>query len=147
MTAAMGRQTGAGSGPDPFAGLKQIGEAPPDQIQHGADDRPRPTLGVIVNLPYLNPSSIALYSRLLTPKRAGLPLINVDWLVNDSARPRLTTCDFILVRTGLDEADWVSSMERYAEHEIRSHPDRFIRVASFPIPMRNAEAVLYKCNH
>jgi hypothetical protein len=104
-------------------------------------------LGVIVNLPFLNPSSISLYARLQASKRGGLPPVSVDWLVNDSARPRLMSCDYILVRTGLAEADWVSPMERYAEEEIRAHPDCFVRAASFPIPLRNAEAVIYKCNH
>ncbi|HKV42504.1 MAG TPA: glycosyltransferase family 39 protein, partial [Blastocatellia bacterium] len=40
-----------------------------------------PTLGVVVNLPYLNPSSVALYARLLAPGRGSLPLVNVDWIV------------------------------------------------------------------
>jgi len=106
----------------------------------------RPTLGVIVNLPYLNPSNISLYARLLSPSREGMPLINVDWIVNDSGRPQLATCDYILVRTGLAEAEWVSPMERFMEQEIRSHPDSFVRVAAFPIPLHNAEAVIYRCD-
>src|SRR5258707_10544814 len=40
-----------------------------------------PVLGVVVNLPYLNPSSVALYSRLLTRERAAPPLIDVRWVV------------------------------------------------------------------
>jgi 4-amino-4-deoxy-L-arabinose transferase-like glycosyltransferase len=129
----------------PSAIVRPVGDAPHNQAQHGPDNSVRPTLGVIVNLPYLNPSSISLYARLLAARHWALPPVNVDWLVNDSAKPRLTTCDYILVRTGLAEADWVSPMERYAEQEMRSHPDSFVRVASFPIPLPNAEAVIYKC--
>jgi hypothetical protein len=145
--AALGSQTGGGPAQGTSASLSLITEAPHDWILYVEETTPRPTLGVIVNLPYLNPSSIALYSRLLAPNRGGLPLINVEWLVNDSARSRLTSCDYVLVRTGLAEADWVSSMERYAEQEIASHPEKFLKVASFPIPLRNAQAVMYKCSH
>ncbi|HLG13522.1 MAG TPA: glycosyltransferase family 39 protein [Blastocatellia bacterium] len=106
-----------------------------------------PTLGVVVNLPYLNPSSVALYARLMSSRRAGPPVITVDWVVVDSARDRLANCDYLLVRTGLDRAEWVAPMERYAEGLIRTNPSRFVRVASFPIPIDGAEAVLYKCGN
>jgi hypothetical protein len=125
--------------------VRPVGDAPHNQAQQGPDISMRPTLGVIVNLPYLNPSSISLYARLQAARKWALPAVSVDWLVNDSARPRLMTCDYILVRTGLAEADWVSPMERYAEQEMRSHPNSFVRVASLPIPLPNAEAVIYKC--
>jgi 4-amino-4-deoxy-L-arabinose transferase-like glycosyltransferase len=144
-TVALGEEARPGQAAGASASLKPISEAPHDQTRTVGETTARPTLGVVVNLPYLNPSSIALYSRLLAPKRGGLPLLNVEWLVNDSARARLTSCDYILVRTGLAEADWVSSMERIADLEIRSHPEEFLKVASFPIPLRNAEAVIYKC--
>jgi hypothetical protein len=104
----------------------------------------RPTLGVIVNLPYLNPSSIALYARLLSPERAGPPVINVLWIVNDAARDRVESSDYLLVRTGLDRAEWVAPIERFAEQLIVSNPGRFVRVASFPIPLEGAEAVIYR---
>ncbi|HET9528895.1 MAG TPA: hypothetical protein VFQ92_00975 [Blastocatellia bacterium] len=104
----------------------------------------RPTLGVIVNLPYLNPSSIALYARLLSPERAGPPVINVLWIVNDAARDRIERSDYLLVRTGLDRAEWVAPIERFAEQLIDSNPERFVRVASFPIPLDGAEAVIYR---
>src|SRR6185503_10424851 len=92
--------------------------------------RPPPVLGVVVNLPYLNPSSVALYARFLASERAALPMID-----------RLDDCDFVLVRTGLDRADWVASVEREVERLIRSNPDRFVRAAGFPIPLDSAEAV------
>jgi len=145
-TAALGQQARSAK-TDSFPDLRPIGAAPYHQVQPGGNDSTQPTLGVVVNLPYLNPSSISLYARLLAPTHGGRPSINVDWLVNDSGRPRMMSCDYILVRTGLAEADWVSPMERYAEQEIISNPGVFVRVASFPIPLRDAEAVIYKCNH
>ena len=101
-------------------------------------------LGVVVNLPNLNPSSVALYARLLTTQRAAPPLIDVRWVVEPSMIDRLNDCDYILVRTGLDKADWVASVERDVEQLIRGNPDRFIREASFPIPLTDAEAVVYR---
>jgi len=101
-------------------------------------------LGVVVNLPYLNPSSVALYARLLTTQRAAPPLIDVRWVVEPSMIDRLNDCDYILVRTGLDKADWVAAVERDVEQVIRGNPDRFIREASFPIPLTDAEAVVYR---
>ncbi len=114
----------------------------------GADPPPdsqQPVLGVVVNLPYINPSSFTLYSRLLAPERAGPPLFKVDSLVADSARERIGDCQYLLVRTGLDRAEWVAPMERQVEQMIKFSPERFTRVASFPIPMEEAKAVLYKC--
>jgi 4-amino-4-deoxy-L-arabinose transferase-like glycosyltransferase len=105
---------------------------------------PPSVLGVVVNLPYLNPSSVALYARLLTTQRAAPPLIDVRWVVEPSMIDRLNDCDYILVRTGLDKADWVASVERDVEQLIRANPDRFIREASFPIPLTDAEAVVYR---
>jgi 4-amino-4-deoxy-L-arabinose transferase-like glycosyltransferase len=102
------------------------------------------TVGVVVNLPYLNPSSIALYARLMTRERGAPPLFKVDWVAVESARDRIQRCDFIVVRTGLDRAEWVEPMERYVEDLIGANPDRFIRVRSFPIPIEGAEAVLYR---
>ncbi len=101
-------------------------------------------LGVVVNAPYLNPSSVALYARLLTNHRAGVPLIDVRWITEPWMIYRIDDCDYILVRTGLDKAQWVTSMERDMEQLIRDNPDQFIRAASFPIPVENAEAVVYR---
>jgi hypothetical protein len=103
-----------------------------------------PVLGVVVNLPYLNPSSVALYARLLANGRAAAPLIDVRWVNEPSMIDRIADCDYILVRTGLDKADWVASVERDVERLIRDNPEQFVRVASFPIPLEEAEAVLYR---
>lgn len=103
-----------------------------------------PVLGVVVNLPYLNPSSVALYARLLANQRAGAPLIDVRWVVEPSMIDRIDDCDFILVRTGLDKADWVASVERDVEQLIRDNPNQFNRTASFTIPIEGAEAVVYR---
>lgn len=105
---------------------------------------PAPVLGVVVNLPYLNPSSVALYSRLLTTERAATPLIDVRWVVEPSMVDRIPDCDFLLVRSGLDKAEWVAPVERDVERMIGDRPDRFIRVASFPVPLTDAEAIIYK---
>jgi hypothetical protein len=104
-----------------------------------------PKLGVVVNLPYLNPSSVALYARLQSPGRAGAPLVTVIWLVSKSSADQISDCDYLLVRTGLDKAEWLAPLERYSEDLIRANPSRLTRVAEFPIPLEGAEAVLYKC--
>lgn len=57
---------------------------------------------------------------------------------------RISECDYLLVRTGLDQADWVAAVEREVEQQIRDNPQQFIRVASFPIPLNQAEAVIYR---
>jgi hypothetical protein len=103
-----------------------------------------PVLGVVVNLPYLNPSSMALYSRLMTPRHAGSPIIDVRWVVEPSMIGRIDESDYILIRTGLAKADWVAPVEREAEQLIHKNPDQFTRVASFPIPLPDAEAVVYR---
>jgi hypothetical protein len=102
-----------------------------------------PVLGVVVNLPYLNPSSVALDSRLLTNQPAGPPLIDVRWVIEPPMIERLQECDYVLVRTGLDEADWVARVERDVEQLIQ-RDRRFTKVATFPIPLKNAEAILYR---
>jgi hypothetical protein len=101
-------------------------------------------LGVVVNLPYLNPSSVALYSRLLTSERAAPPLIDVRWVVEPSMLDRIHDCDFLLVRSGLDKAEWVAPVERDVERMIRDQPGQFVQVATFPIPLKDAEAIIYQ---
>jgi 4-amino-4-deoxy-L-arabinose transferase-like glycosyltransferase len=113
----------------------------PSSITGAANDPP--VLGVVVNLPYLNPSSVALYARLLAKQRAARPLIDVRWVVEPSMLDRIPECDYLLVRTGLDQADWVAAVEREVEQLIRDNPEQFIRVASFPTPINQAEAVVY----
>jgi len=105
-----------------------------------------PKLGVVVNLPYLNPSSVALYARLQSQGRAGSPIVTVIWLVTKSTADQISDCDYLLVRTGLDRAEWLAPLERYAEDLIKANPSRFTRIAAFPLPMEGgAEVVLYKC--
>jgi hypothetical protein len=144
------RRNGASDSP----GARQSQERPPtprETISPSTRDadvaglESRPTLGVVVNLPHLNPSSVGLYSRLLSPERAGAPLINVDYIVVNSALDRLDGCEYLLVRTGLDRASWVGPTERTVEEFIKNNPRKVTRVASFPIPLEEAEAVIYRC--
>ena len=146
--------TVAGEGASNSPGARQAEDRPPtprETISPSTRDadvagpQSRPTLGVVVNLPHLNPSSVGLYSRLLSPERAGAPLINVDYIVVDSALYRLDGCEYLLVRTGLDRASWVGSTERAVEEFIKKNPRKVTRVASFPIPLEEAEAVIYRC--
>jgi 4-amino-4-deoxy-L-arabinose transferase-like glycosyltransferase len=118
--------------------------AVPEIVQSLAGKPPTPVLGVVVNLPYLNPSSVALYSRLLNKERAGPPLIDVRWVIEPAMISRIDECDYILVRTGLDKAEWVAKIERDVETLVRENPDKFTRYASFPIPLTDAEAVVYR---
>ena len=111
-----------------------------------AESKParQPVLGVVVYLPYLNPSSVALYARLLAHGRAAQPLIDVRWVIEPSMLDRITECDYLLVRTGLDQAEWVAPVESVVERMIRDNPNQFIRVESFPVPLKEAEAVIYR---
>ncbi len=104
-----------------------------------------PTLGVVVNRPFLNSSAIALYSRLFAPERGGMPVITVESISNESEIDRVDRCDYLVVRTGLDHAERVETVERKVEAMILANPDRFTRVASFPTPLEGIEAVIYKC--
>jgi hypothetical protein len=117
----------------------------PDIVRTVANRQPvLPVLGVVVNLPYLNPSSVSLYARLLANRRGAPPLIDVRWVVEPAMIDRLDDCDYVLVRTGLDKADWVAKVEWEVERLIRDNPDRFIRDSSFAIPLKDAEAIVYR---
>ena len=70
--------------------------------------------------------------------------MDVRWVVEPSMFDRLDECDYVLVRTGLDKADWASTAERDAAKLILASPNRFTQSASFPIPLKDAEAVIYK---
>lgn len=109
-----------------------------------ADINQPPILGMTVNLPYFNPSTYTMYSRLLATERAGPPLIKVDSLVSDNARARIKDCQFLLIRTGLKEAEWKAPLEEYAQELVEQEPRIFEKLAAFPIPLPNAEAVLYR---
>jgi hypothetical protein len=74
------------------------------------------------------------------------PLVRVRWLVIDGSLDSLDECDYVLVRSGLDQADWVAAIEREFEELHRRQPERFSRVASFPIPLKAAEAIVYQVN-
>jgi hypothetical protein len=104
----------------------------------------RPTLGVTVNLPYLNPSNVALYARLLTHRKADPPLVSVEWIVSKSMMDSIYNCDYLLVRIGLESADRVDPVEIEMERLIRSSPERFTKVTSFPLPSGDVEAVIYR---
>lgn len=107
-------------------------------------ERERPVLGVAVNLPYLNPSSLSLHSRLLSTERAGPPLILISSLAGDSEVGQIEECDYVLVRSGFDSANRLAPVEQHVEELIRASSRRFTRIASFPLPFANAEAVVYK---
>lgn len=126
--------------------VRAISDTHPEDTSgaHAEARHSSPVLGVVVNLPYLNPSSVALYSRLLGSGRAAPPLIDVRWVVEPSMLDRIPDCDFLLVRTGLDKADWVAPVEREVERLIRDHSDQFIQEARFPIPLKDAEAIIYR---
>ena len=100
-----------------------------------------PILGVVVNLPHLNPSSVALYARLLTNQRAGPPLIEVRWMTRPALIEHIDECDYVL---GLDGADRVAAVESDIEWSIGDNSARFDRVEAFRIPLEGAQAVLYR---
>ena len=133
------------SGPQTHSDSGSAGNLKPSKLRGVLKDINAPTVGVAVNLPYLNPSTIALYTRLMSPRRASPPLFNVDWLVVDGARDRIDKCDFLVVRTGLDRAEWVAPLELPLENLIRTNPERFIEIGRFPIPIEGAQVLVYKC--
>jgi 4-amino-4-deoxy-L-arabinose transferase-like glycosyltransferase len=106
------------------------------------DDSQTPVLGVVVNLPQLNPSNLAMYSRFAAKERGAPALIKIDWLTAASSKDRLEGIDYLLVRTGLDKAEWLAPLERSAESIVKT--SQFKQVAAYPIPLENAEAVLYR---
>ena len=103
-----------------------------------------PTVGVVVNLPHLNPSGLALYARLMTKGRGDPALFKVDWITTEAAKERLLTGDYLVVRTGLDKAEWQAPLERYAERIIGA--GSFEMVVEHPLPLEGARAVVYRRN-
>jgi 4-amino-4-deoxy-L-arabinose transferase-like glycosyltransferase len=106
------------------------------------DDTQVPVLGVVVNLPQLNPSNVAMYSRFAAKERGAPAIIKIDWLINAGSIDRLDGIDYLLLRTGLDKAEWLAPLERSAENIVKS--PKFKRIAAFPIPLEDAQAVLYR---
>ena len=105
-----------------------------------------PTLGVVVNQPYLNSSACAWFTRLFATERAGLPILTIESIGNESElAERFGHCDYLLVRTGLDHADSVQPVELRVEEMIRNHPEQFKEVARFPTPVAGCEGVVYQC--
>lgn len=104
-----------------------------------------PTLAVVVNRPFLNSSACALYARLFAPKRAGMPVVTMESIGNETEIERLWHCDFLLVRTGLDHVEQPLPVELRVEALIRANPQRFTRVAVFPTPVVGSNAELYRC--
>jgi hypothetical protein len=97
-----------------------------------------------VNRHYLNSSSIALYARLLSEGRAGLPLFRVESISDEAEVNRIQHCDYLLVRTGLDFAEGVQPVERRVESLLRQASSQFAQVAAFPTPSKDVQAVIYR---
>lgn len=125
--------------PDPHEAIT----APPIPGEDPAHP-PRVTLAVVINRHYLNSSSIALYARLLSQGRAGLPLFRVESISDESEVNRIQHCDYLLVRKGLDHAEGVQAVERRVENLLVENPALFSQVAAFPTPSRDVETVIYK---
>jgi 4-amino-4-deoxy-L-arabinose transferase-like glycosyltransferase len=125
--------------PDPHEAVT----APPTPGED-PDHPPRVTLAVVVNRHYLNSSSIALYARLLSQGRAGLPLLRVESISDESEINRIRHCDYLLVRTGLDYAEGVQTVERRVENLVDENHLQFTEVAAFPTPSKDVRAVIYK---
>ncbi|HKQ09411.1 MAG TPA: glycosyltransferase family 39 protein [Blastocatellia bacterium] len=105
-----------------------------------------PTLGVVVNRPFLNSSACAWSARTMVPERAGMPLVTIESIGDETEMAdRLDHCDYLLVRSGLDHAEDVKPVERMIEAAVRNNPLRFHEVGRFPTPLDGIEAVLYKC--
>lgn len=104
------------------------------QVISRESSRHRPRVGVIANLPHLNPSSVAAYARLLAvPDNAG-PSVEVDWLTAEAALERLESCDFLIARTDIEGAARITPGETAFLEWIAGRPDRFAPLARFPLP-------------
>jgi hypothetical protein len=106
----------------------------------------RPIVGVVANLPFLNPSSVSLQARLLAVERAGRPLVSVSWLADESALSGLSQCNYLVARTGIENSRWVASVERYIDEMARANPHRFTRLSAFALPKEYGEVVVYRIN-
>jgi 4-amino-4-deoxy-L-arabinose transferase-like glycosyltransferase len=126
------------------ARLPTPGETVSPSTHQSYDDSETPVLGIVVNLPYLNPSNLALYARLAARQRGAPALIKIDWLTAESSKDRLQGIDYLLIRTGLEKAEWLAPLERVAEGAVKS--SQYTKVAAYPIPLEDAEAVLYRRN-
>ncbi|HKP11865.1 MAG TPA: hypothetical protein VJZ91_07125, partial [Blastocatellia bacterium] len=105
-----------------------------------------PTLGVVVNRPFLNSSACAWSARSQVPERAGMPLVTIESIGNETEMAeRLDHCDYLLVRTGLDHAENVQPVERKIEEIVRNNPQRFTEAGRFTTPLDGIDAVLYRC--
>jgi 4-amino-4-deoxy-L-arabinose transferase-like glycosyltransferase len=104
----------------------------------------RPHTGVVVNLPHLNPSSVAAYARLLAPAGGYQPLMDVDWLTSDAALERIAECEYLIVRTDVEDARDVSVLERRAAAWLQANPEAFEPLAAFELPSGYGEAVVLK---
>jgi len=104
----------------------------------------KPVVGVVVNLPFLNPSNISLYSRLLNRKRGDIPLVLVDWLTSETLKNHLEDCDYIIIRTVIDKGGLTAPLEPYAREWIKANEQQLTQIAAFPIPIEGAETVVYR---
>ena len=104
----------------------------------------KPVVGVVVNLPFLNPSNINLYGRLLTQHRGEFPLVLIDWLTSDLVKNHLNDCDYIVIRTVIDKGGQTAPLEPYAKDWVKANEQQLVQIASFPIPIEGAETVVYR---
>lgn len=106
------------------------------------DDSQTPVMGVVVNLPQLNPSNLAMYSRFAAKERGAPAIIKLDWLTAAGSKDRLQGVDYLVLRTGLDKAEWLAPLERSAESIVTT--PQFKQIAAYPIPLEDAEVVVYR---
>jgi 4-amino-4-deoxy-L-arabinose transferase-like glycosyltransferase len=104
----------------------------------------RPLVGVTVNLPHLNPSSVAAYARLMAPPGTFGPPVNVDWLTSDAALERIEDCEYLIVRSGLESAFDVSPVERGAAAWLAENADAVTVLATLDLPPGYGNVKVYK---
>jgi hypothetical protein len=104
----------------------------------------KPVVGVVVNLPFLNPSNFNLYGRLLTQKRGEVPLLLIDWLTAETLKNHLEDCDYIVIRSVIDKGGQTAALEPYARDWVKANSAELVQIAAYPIPIEGAEVQVYR---
>jgi 4-amino-4-deoxy-L-arabinose transferase-like glycosyltransferase len=104
----------------------------------------KPVVGVVVNLPFLNPSNFNLYGRLLTQKRGEMPLLLIDWLTSETLKNHLEDCDYLVIRTRIDKGGQTAGLEPYARDWVKANAAELAQIAAYPIPIEGAEVQVYR---
>lgn len=107
---------------------------------HPASDRRLVRVGFVCNEPNFNPSAFALYAEYWNLQNLR-PKLRTEWLVSKAAEVKIRGCDYLVVR---DAPTYKNELEQRYTSLIRSHPERFIKLAEFALPATGERAIIYR---